>query len=289
MCDRWGAPVVCTSGAIHRDSGCVSAGVQHNSPGQHRLGAGTACRAGAQSVTSVTALQTLKLQHPYVRQTGSVVWSRAARASPSGSTALFVVCGEAVVANRIAFLCTRIVRWHQSVGGTLTTEEHGASAGDGTSAAARLLEIATRNADELIGEARAEAASIVAMAQTDADRLTESSQAQAEQLTASARAEVDRVLAAAHADAARVHAELEQTRAEQNAELDRHRTTVLADLAKRQAALEAEVARLQQLEQEYRNRMRSYLTQQLAQIESNPHPELRHTPSPALSQQRTGP
>jgi hypothetical protein len=35
----------------------------------------------------------------------------------------------------------------------------------------------------------------------------------------------------------------------------------------RQAALEAEVARLEQVEQEHRERMRSYLTQQLAQIE----------------------
>jgi len=64
-----------------------------------------------------------------------------------------------------------------------------------------------------------------------------------------------------------VHSELEQTRAQQTAELDRHRTTVLSELAERQAALEAELARLQQLEQDHRNRMRSYLTQQLAQIE----------------------
>jgi hypothetical protein len=63
MGDRWGAPVVSTPGAIHRDSGCVSAGIQPNSPGQHRLGAGTACRARAQSVTPVTALQPLNLQH----------------------------------------------------------------------------------------------------------------------------------------------------------------------------------------------------------------------------------
>jgi len=161
----------------------------------------------------------------------------------------------------------RTVRWHQSVGGTLTKEEHGASAGDGTSAVARMFEIATRNADELLGEARAEAASIVAKAQSDADQLTASSQAQADQLRASASAEADRVLAAAHAEAERVHAELEQTRAEQNAELERHRTTVLGDLAEQQGALEAEVARLEQLEQDHRDRMRSYLTQQLAQIE----------------------
>lgn len=118
----------------------------------------------------------------------------------------------------------------------MTTDEHDPGAGDGTRAAARLLEIATRNADELLAEARTEAASIVSMAQTDADR---------------------------------VRAELDQTRAEHDTELDRHRTTVLGDLSERQAALEAEIARLRQLEEDHRNRMRTYLAEQLAQIEPN--------------------
>jgi uncharacterized protein (DUF3084 family) len=52
---------------------------------------------------------------------------------------------------------------------------------------------------------------------------------------------------------------------------------VLADLAERQAALEAEVARLEHLEREYRDRMRSYLTEQLAQIESTADLEVHHT------------
>ena len=126
----------------------------------------------------------------------------------------------------------------------MTANDHGASAGDGISGAARLLEIATRNADELLGEARAEAASITA---------------------------------AAHVDAERVHAELEKTRTEQSDELDRHRATVLAQLVERQAALGAEVARLEQLVQDSRGRMRSFLTEQLAQIESTPDPEVRRT------------
>jgi hypothetical protein len=41
---------------------------------------------------------------------------------------------------------------------------------------------------------------------------------------------------------------------------------------------------LQQLEQDHRNRMRGYLTQQLAQIEPNPHPEVRRTPSTGQSE-----
>jgi len=138
-------------------------------------------------------------------------------------------------------------------GGTLTTDEYGASAGDRTSAAARLLEVATNNADELLAEARVEATAIVA---------------------------------AAHAEAERVRAELEKAQAERNAEFDRQRTTVLADLAdlaERQAALEAEVARLQELEHANRDQMRNYLTQQLAQIEENANPQLRGMPRAGLS------
>ena len=68
----------------------------------------------------------------------------------------------------------------------------------------------------------------------------------------------------------RVQAELEQTRAVQTAELEQYRTTVLSELAERKSSLEAEVARLEQLEEEHRNRMRDYLTQQLAQLEATP-------------------
>ena len=56
----------------------------------------------------------------------------------------------------------------------------------------------------------------------------------------------------------------------QTAELEQYRTTVLSELAERKNSLEAEVARLEQLEEEHRNRMRDYLTQQLAQLEATP-------------------
>jgi DivIVA domain-containing protein len=127
--------------------------------------------------------------------------------------------------------------------GTPTTPDTGVV--EGSRAAARLLEIATRNADELVGEAKAEAA----------------------QLTTSARAEADQILAAAREEAERVHAELEQRRVQETADLERQRTTVLSEVTERKAALEAEVSRLQQLEQDHRDRMRSYLNQQLEQLE----------------------
>jgi DivIVA domain-containing protein len=103
-------------------------------------------------------------------------------------------------------------------------------------AAARLLEMATVNADQLVCEAKAEAASLVAAANDDA-----------EQITSSALAEAGRV----------------------SADLERHRESVLAEVAGRKAALEARVDDLQRLEAESRERLRGYFTDLLAQVQDS--------------------
>lgn len=74
-----------------------------------------------------------------------------------------------------------------------------AGAGDSSRAAARLLEVAARNAEELLVEAKAEA----------------------EQVTASAREEAEQLLRTARAEAQRVRDELEQTRDQYSAEVTR--------------------------------------------------------------------
>ncbi|MGZ5400940.1 MAG: DivIVA domain-containing protein, partial [Nocardioides sp.] len=56
-----------------------------------------------------------------------------------------------------------------------------------SSAAARLLEIATRNADELVDEAKGEADQILSEARTRAERLDAESKSKADQLEADAR------------------------------------------------------------------------------------------------------
>jgi cell division septum initiation protein DivIVA len=111
---------------------------------------------------------------------------------------------------------------------TVTTSDAGLGgvAADGSRAAARLLEVAARNADELLAEATAEA----------------------DQLTASARENADQLLTAARTETQRLRADLEETRAQHN----------------------AEIARLQQIEQNHRDRMRRHLTDMLAQIETRP-------------------
>lgn len=146
-------------------------------------------------------------------------------------------------------------------------------------AAARLLEIAVTNADELMAETQAEAAALVATAHADADQLTAAaqaaadqlaatSQADADQVTASARTEAEQVVSDAHAEAQRVRQELARFTTEQTAELEQHRESELSDVTARKASLESAVRQLEQVERAYEQRMRTFLAEQMEQLDA---------------------
>jgi len=113
---------------------------------------------------------------------------------------------------------------------------------EGSSAAARVLELATVNADQLLDEARAEASSLVGAARAEAEQVT---------------------------------ADLARHQEEQAAEFDRHREGVLTELADRRATLEARIAALTEQETEHRDRLRSHFAQQLAQLDDDEPAVLR--------------
>ena len=108
-------------------------------------------------------------------------------------------------------------------------------------AAARLLEIATRNADELVEEAQGQAENIVGSARSSAERLESESKEKAEQLESDAR---QRSLM------------LDQETAERRQQL-------FSELELERDRLSAEVDDLRAFEREYRSRLKSYFTQQL--------------------------
>ncbi len=119
--------------------------------------------------------------------------------------------------------------------------------GDASSAAARLLEIATRNADELVGEAKGEADKIIGEARTKAERLEFESKAKADRLDSDAR-----------------------TRSQMlDAETAQKRQQIFGDLEKEKDKLHQEVENLRAFEREYRSRLKSYFTQQLAALEGS--------------------
>lgn len=112
---------------------------------------------------------------------------------------------------------------------------------EASNAAARLLEIATRNADELVEEAKNEADKIVGEARTKAERLESESKIKADRMESDAR-----------------------TRAQMlDSETAERRRQMFGDLEKERDKLNGEVENLRSFEREYRSRLKSYFTQQL--------------------------
>ena len=110
-----------------------------------------------------------------------------------------------------------------------------------SNAAARLLEIATRNADELVEEAKNDADKIVGEARTKSERLDSESKVKADRLESDAR-----------------------TRSQMlDAETAERRRQLFGDLEKERDKLSVDVENLRSFEREYRSRLKSYFTQQL--------------------------
>jgi len=116
---------------------------------------------------------------------------------------------------------------------------------EASSAAARLLEIATRNADELVNEAKDQADRIVGQARTKAERVEAESKSKAERVEADAR-----------------------TRAEKlDHETAERRNQLFGALERERDKLAKEVEELRAFEREYRSRLRAYFEGQLAVLD----------------------
>jgi DivIVA domain-containing protein len=120
-----------------------------------------------------------------------------------------------------------------------------ATVADASSAAARLLEIATRNADELVDGAKDEADKIVGAARTKAERLEVETKAKTDRLESDARTR-----------AAMLDSETEARRKE-----------IFGNLEKEKDNLNSEIEGLRSFEREYRSRLKSYFSQQLEALD----------------------
>src|SRR3954470_16790964 len=110
-----------------------------------------------------------------------------------------------------------------------------------SNAAARLLEIATRNADELVDQAKNEADKIIGQARTKSERLEAESKVKADRLESDAR-----------------------TRAQMlDSETAERRQQMFGELERERDKLNSEVETLRAFEREYRSRLKSYFGQQL--------------------------
>ena len=125
---------------------------------------------------------------------------------------------------------------------------------EASNAAARLLEIATRNADEMVEDAKNEADKIIGEARTKAERLESEARTKAERVESDAR-----------------------TRAQMlDSETSERRAQLFGDLEKERDKLNVDVENLRSFEREYRSRLKTYFTQQLEALAGT-----AETPSPA--------
>jgi len=139
------------------------------------------------------------------------------------------------------------------------------SVGQASSAAARLLEIATNNADELVEGAKNEADQIIGEARTKAERLTNESRGKADRLESEARVRSQKL----------------------DSETAERRQQAFGSIEKDRDDLQREIEHLRAYEREYRSRLKNYFQSQLAALEgdesvpaplSGPEPSSEHTP-----------
>ena len=117
---------------------------------------------------------------------------------------------------------------------------------DASSAAARLLELATRNHDSLIETAKNDADMILGEAKQKAERTESESKANADKMEADARQRASML----------------------DWETSQKREQLFGDLEKERDKLSVEVENLRAFEREYRSRLKSYFTQQLESLNS---------------------
>lgn len=128
---------------------------------------------------------------------------------------------------------------------------------EASTAAARLLEIAARNADELVGEAK-----------NDADKILGEARSKAERLESDSKTKATSVESDAHTRAEQLDVETAQRREQALGELERDRE----DLAR-------ELEDLRAFEREYRSRLKGYFQSQLRALDGEGDDEVPLTPS----------
>lgn len=120
-----------------------------------------------------------------------------------------------------------------------------------SNAAARLLEIATRNADELVDDAKNEADRIIGEARTKAERLESEAKGKSDRLEADARKRSEML----------------------DVETAERRQQMFGELERERDKLNGEVDRLRSFEREYRSRLKTYFTQQLEALGGPQEPQ----------------
>jgi DivIVA domain-containing protein len=128
---------------------------------------------------------------------------------------------------------------------------------EASSAAARLLEIATQNADQLVAEAKNEADKLVGEAQVKSERLESDAKTKSERLEADARSRAEKL----------------------DSETSARRQQLFGELERDKDNLARELEDLRAFEREYRSRLKGYFQAQLRALDGEGDGEAPLSPS----------
>ncbi|MBV8994050.1 MAG: DivIVA domain-containing protein [Pseudonocardiales bacterium] len=135
--------------------------------------------------------------------------------------------------------------------------------------AARVLGLAQEMADRLTSQAKTEADAMLSQARTQADELLAAAKAKADGLVQEARARAETLLTDARTTAETLERQSREKTAAREREAAHQHSQTMAALNHEKNTLENAIDRLRALEQEYRTRLKAYLTAQLHELDED--------------------
>lgn len=143
------------------------------------------------------------------------------------------------------------------------------SAADASPAVARLLQMATEQAERLVGESQVEAQRLVGDARTEAENVIDSANRKAHEALTDARTRADRIESEARVNAERVTTDAMNRAEAVNAEAAQHRSELFTQLEQELGALRLRVDKLRGFESTYRTNLTQQLKSQIKALEES--------------------
>ena len=133
--------------------------------------------------------------------------------------------------------------------------------------AARLLGLAQETAERLTGDAAAEAEQLRAESRTESDRVLAQAQAEADRLLSDAHNESETMVNAATSKADELERDSRVRAEDMDREAQDKYSQVMVQLTEQRTTLEKKIDDLRVYEREYRSRLKSWITDQLSQLD----------------------
>jgi DivIVA domain-containing protein len=165
------------------------------------------------------------------------------------------------------------------------------SSAEASPAVTRLLQMATEQAERLVGESQVEAQRIVSTARAEAETVIDNANKKAHETLTDARTRADRVESEARVNAERVTTEAQHRADAVNGEADARRAELFTALEQERDTLRGKVDHLRSFEATFRSNMSNHLQSQIAAlsettIEPSDTPAILSEPAPASATPR---